>query len=71
MFEDKQKSIQFIIENVYCPARYYSRRKFIYVDTRKENDENWYECHQCKACRNVSYNSFEDQKPSIMLFGES
>ena len=30
---------------------------------------SFYDCKKCKACSNVSNIPFEDQKPTIVLFG--
>ena len=44
VFEDTQYSIQDNIGDVFCPERYCSRQKCVYIHTWKENDENCYEC---------------------------
>ena len=53
------------IGDVYCPTC--GIEKFVYVSTKKTT--SFYDCKNCKACCNVLNIPFEDQKPTIMLFG--
>ena len=42
--------------------------KSVYISTNKET--SFCDCKKCKACCNVFNIPFEDQKPTIMLFGD-
>ena len=67
--KETQKSVQDVIGDVSCPGRYCSREKCVYVQTWKKNNENYYDRLQCRACCQVLNIPFEDQQPTIMLFG--
>ena len=69
IFEETQKSIGDIIGDVYCPGRYCSILKCVYVHTCEEDSDNCYECVQCRACCHVLNILFKNQKPTIMLYG--
>ena len=53
------------IGDVYCPTC--RNEKCVYISTNKTT--SFYECKMCKACCHVLNIPFEDQKPTIMLFG--
>ena len=57
--------VQDTIGDVYCPTC--RNEKFVYVSTKKTT--NFCDFKKCKACCHVLNNPFEDQKPTIMLFG--
>ena len=50
---------------MYCSIR--GKEKCVYISTNKTT--NFYDYKKCKACCHVLNISFEDQKPTIMLFG--
>ena len=53
------------IGDVYCPTC--RNEKCVYISTNTTT--SFYDCKKCKACCNVLNILFEDQKPTIMLFG--
>ena len=53
------------IGDVYCPTC--RIEKCVYISTNKAI--SFYDCKKCKACCNVLNVPFEDQKPTILLFG--
>ena len=53
------------IGDVFCPTC--RNEKCVYISTNKTT--SFYDCKKCKACCNVLNNPFQDQKPTIMLFG--
>ena len=53
------------IGNVYCPTC--RNDKCVYISTKRTT--SFYDCKKCKACCNVLNIPFNDQKPTIMLFG--
>ena len=53
------------IGDVYCPTC--RNEKCVYNSTNKMT--SFYDCKKCKACCNVLNIPFEDQKPTILLFG--
>ena len=54
-----------IIRDVFCPTC--RSEKCVYLSTIKTT--SFYDCKKCKACCNVLNIPFNDQKPTIMLFG--
>ena len=64
-FEETQKSIQDVFEDVYCPTGPIEKR--VRLSINKISD--FYACKKEKTCSHVLKNPFEDQKPTIMLFG--
>ena len=54
------------IGDVYCPTC--RNEKCVYLSTNKTT--SFYDCKKSKACCHVLNIPFEDQKPTIMLFGE-
>ena len=54
-----------IIGDVYGPAC--RNEKCVYISTNKNT--SFYDCKKCKACCHVLNIPFNDQKPTIMLFG--
>ena len=65
IFEERPKSIQEVIGDVYCPTC--RNEKCVYISTNKTT--SFYDCKKCKACCHVLNIPFRDQKPTIMLFG--
>ena len=57
--------VQETIGDVYCPTC--RNEKCVYISTNKTT--SFHDCKKCKACCHVLNISFEDQKPTIMLFG--
>ena len=57
--------VQETIGVVYCPT--YRNEKWVYISNNKTT--NFYDCENCKACCHVLNILFEDQKPTISLFG--
>ena len=57
--------VQETIGDVYCPT--YRNEKCVYISTNKTT--SFYNCRKFKACCIVLNINFEDQKPTIMLFG--
>ena len=57
--------VQETIGDVYCPSC--RNEKCVYISTN--NTTSFYDCKKCKACCNVLNIPFEDQKPTILLFG--
>ena len=53
------------IGDVFCPTC--RTEKCVYISTNKTT--SFYDCKKCKACCHVLNIPFEDQKPTIMLFG--
>ena len=53
------------IGDVYCPTC--RNEKCVYLSTNKTT--SFYDCKKFKACCHVLNIPFEDQKPTIMLFG--
>ena len=53
------------IGDLYCPTC--RNQKCVYISTIKPT--SFYDCKKCKACSSVLNIPFEDQKPTIMLFG--
>ena len=53
------------IGDVYCPTC--RNEKCVYISTNKTT--SFYDCKKCKACCHVLNIPFQDQKPTIMLFG--
>ena len=53
------------IGDVYCPSC--RNEKCVYISTNKTT--SFYNCEKCKACCNVLNIPFEEQKPTILLFG--
>ena len=65
IFEESTKSFQIFIGDLYCPT---SRNgKCVYISTNKMT--SFYDCKRCKTCCHVLNNTFNDQKPTILLFG--
>ena len=65
IFEERAKSVQDVIGDVYCPTC--RNEKCVYISTNKTT--SFYDCKKCKACCHVLNIPFKDQKPTIMLFG--
>ena len=59
------KKVQKTIGDVYCPTC--RNEKCVYISTNKTT--SFYDCKKSKACCHVLKIPFEDQKPTIMLFG--
>ena len=57
--------VQEAIGDVYCPTC--RNGKCVYISTNKMT--SFYDCKKCKTCCHVLNIPFEDQKPTIMLFG--
>ena len=57
--------VQDTIGDVFCPTC--GTEKCVYISTDKTTC--FYDCKKCKACCHVLNIPFEDQKPTIMLFG--
>ena len=53
------------IGDVCCPTC--RNEKCVYISTNKTT--SFYDCKKCKSCCNVFNIPFEDQKPTILLFG--
>ena len=53
------------IGDVYCPTC--RNEKCVYLSTNKTT--SFHDCKKCKACCHVLNFPFNDQKPTIMLFG--
>ena len=53
------------IGDAYCPTC--RNEKCVYISTKKAT--SFYDCKNCNACCHVLNILFEDQKPTIMLFG--
>ena len=54
------------ITDVYCPTC--RNQKCVYVSTN--NPSNFHDCKKGKACCHVLNITLEDQKPTMMLFGD-
>ena len=65
IFEERPKSFQEVIGDVYCPTC--RNEKCVYISTNKTT--SFYDCKKCKACCHVLNIPFKDQKLTIMLFG--
>ena len=57
--------VQETIGDVYCPT--FRNEKCVYISAK--NTTSFYDCKKWKAGCNVLKIPFEDQKPTIMLFG--
>ena len=57
--------VQETIGDVYCPSC--RNEKCVYISTN--NTTSFYDCKKCKACCNVLNIPFEDQNPTMLLFG--
>ena len=68
-FEQTQKSIQNVIGVVFFLGGFCSRPKIVNVHEWETNEENCYECLQCKSCCHVLSMPFEYQKPESLVFG--
>ena len=64
-FEETQKLTQDKIEDVYCLTC--PNGKCVYLSTNKNS--KFSDCKKCRACSRVQNNPFEDQTPTILLFG--
>ena len=53
------------IGDVFCPTC--KNERCVYLSTNKTT--SFHDCKKCKACCNVLNIPFNDQKPTIMLFG--
>ena len=60
-----ENEIRETIRDVYCPT--YRNETCVYISTNKTT--SFYDCKKCKACCNNLNIRFEDQKPTILLFG--
>ena len=60
-----ENKVRETIGDVYCPTC--RNEKCVYISTNKTT--SFYDYKTCKACCNVLYFPFKEQKPTIMLFG--
>ena len=71
IFEETQKSIQDEFGDILCSGMFCSIQMCVSVHICKENDYNFHEYFQGRACFHVSNIPFKNQKPTIILFGDA
>ena len=69
IFEEIQKRILILNGNVFCSGRLCLWQKCVYFHTWTQNEENCYECRECKACCQVLNISFKDRKLKLIKIG--